>query len=293
MTPGKNRAARRRSSATATAARSRRVALISIGLVVAIAAGLVVAKLVSHPGAATATSPASAAAVRDTATVPASTFTAVGVGSGLTPPTALPGGTPALTSGGLPQVTYIGAEYCPYCAAERWAAVVALSRFGTFSGLGATESSTSDVFPGTKTFTFHGATYDSPDIAFTGVETNTNQPSGTGYTALDKLTADEEQLLRAYDIPPYTASAGGIPFIAIGGRYVVSGSTFDPAVLSGLSLEQIAARLSDPNDPVAKAVDGSANLIAAAICAAANDRPAVCASPEIRQAASVLAGSAG
>ena len=40
-----------------------------------------------------------------------------------------------LTSGGKPEMLYIGAEYCPYCAAERWAMIVALSRFGTFSGL--------------------------------------------------------------------------------------------------------------------------------------------------------------
>jgi hypothetical protein len=30
---------------------------------------------------------------------------------------------------------YIGAEYCPYCAAERWPLVMALSKFGTFSNL--------------------------------------------------------------------------------------------------------------------------------------------------------------
>ncbi len=34
-------------------------------------------------------------------------------------------GQPALTSGGKPQIVYMGAEYCPYCAAERWAMVVA------------------------------------------------------------------------------------------------------------------------------------------------------------------------
>ena len=294
--PGANRAARRRSSAkrSRTTMQSRRIALISIGLVVAIAAGLVVAKLVSHPAAATGTSAAPAAVVHDATHVPASTFEQVGVGSNLVAPAALPGGTPALTSGGKPQVLYIGAEYCPYCAAERWATVVALSRFGTFSGLGGTESSTTDIFPGTKTFTFHGSTFDGSDVAFKGVELQTNQPNGNGgYTALDTPTAQEQQLLRAYDIPPYSSSAGGIPFIDIGGRYVVSGATFDPSVLKGLTLEQIASRLSDPNDPVAKAIDGSANLITAAICAAANQGPAVCSSPEVKQAAAVLARSSG
>ncbi len=46
-----------------------------------------------------------------------------------------------------PQVAYIGAEYCPFCASERWPMVIALSRLGTFSGLGLTTSSATDVFP--------------------------------------------------------------------------------------------------------------------------------------------------
>ena len=41
----------------------------------------------------------------------------------------------ALTSNGKPEILYIGAEFCPYCAAERWAIAVALSRFGTLSPL--------------------------------------------------------------------------------------------------------------------------------------------------------------
>jgi len=33
-------------------------------------------------------------------------------------------------------VVYIGAEYCPYCAVERWPLIVALNRFGTLTNLG-------------------------------------------------------------------------------------------------------------------------------------------------------------
>ncbi len=38
-----------------------------------------------------------------------------------------------LTSDGKPDLLYIGAEFCPVCATERWAMYVALSKFGTFS----------------------------------------------------------------------------------------------------------------------------------------------------------------
>ncbi len=39
----------------------------------------------------------------------------------------------------------MGAEYCPFCAAQRWAMVNAFSRFGTFTGLTTTHSSSTDT----------------------------------------------------------------------------------------------------------------------------------------------------
>jgi len=38
-----------------------------------------------------------------------------------------------LTAGGKPEVLYVSTQYCPYCAAENWALLVALGRFGVFS----------------------------------------------------------------------------------------------------------------------------------------------------------------
>ena len=40
-----------------------------------------------------------------------------------------------LTAKGRPEVLCVGTEYCPYCAAQSWALIVALSRFGMFTGL--------------------------------------------------------------------------------------------------------------------------------------------------------------
>src|SRR5215831_18416432 len=79
--------------------------------------------------------------VNQTTSVPASVLNQVGDGGGQVTgkPITLNGGTP-LTSGGKPEVLYMGAEYCPFCAAERWSMIVALSRFGTFSGLATTHS---------------------------------------------------------------------------------------------------------------------------------------------------------
>ena len=56
-----------------------------------------------------------------------------------------------LTKDGKPLLVYIGAEYCPYCAASRWALVIALSRFGKFTGLQTIASTPYDVWANTRT----------------------------------------------------------------------------------------------------------------------------------------------
>ena len=61
-------------------------------------------------------------------------------------------------------ILFVGAEFCPYCAAQRWPLIIALSRFGTFSGLQTTTSSSSIEYPNTITFTFRSATFTSQYI---------------------------------------------------------------------------------------------------------------------------------
>src|SRR6185437_5791132 len=92
----------------------------------------------SGSGSATPAGQALANLVATTTSVPTATLDKIGGGTTTSPPKTISGA--ALTSGGKPEVLYIGAEYCPYCAAERWAMVVALSHFGTLSGLGLTHS---------------------------------------------------------------------------------------------------------------------------------------------------------
>ena len=62
-------------------------------------------------------------------TVPAGTFDKVGVGTASNLPKTID--APAISKDGKPRVVYVGAEYCPFCADQRWPVVVALSRFGT------------------------------------------------------------------------------------------------------------------------------------------------------------------
>ncbi len=272
--------------------RRSRAPMFAIGAVVAIVIAMVGLSVYNHVKTpATPGDSASAKVIEAVTTVPVSALDAVGAGQGTTPPVAIPAGAPEVTSGGKPEVLYIGAEYCPYCAAQRWPLVVALSRFGTFSGLGLTTSSATDVFPSTPTVTFHGSTYTSDVLSFSGVETNTNQLSatGTGYEALDTLTPEQQQLMQTYDAPPYTSPAGSIPFLLIGDRFVITGSSYHPDVLQGKTWQQIAAALSIPSSPIANDVLGTANMLTAAICQLTGGQPAnVCTAPGVTAAAATL-----
>jgi hypothetical protein len=259
----------------------------AVALVVAVFAGLGIAKL-NGAGASSTPSAASGLAssqvMRDVTSVPAATLNKVGVGSAQGGPQHIT--APALTQAGKPKVLYVGAEYCPYCAAERWPVVVALSRFGTFTNLGLTTSASNDVYPNTPTLSFHGATYHSQYLSFTGVETTGNTVVNGSYAPLDTLTPADQQIFTTFDQPPYVTGQGGsIPFIDIAGKYVSSGATYTPQLLHGLSQAQVAAELKNPDSQIAKAVDGSANLFTAALCQATGNKPAnVCTAPGVTAA---------
>jgi Domain of unknown function (DUF929) len=231
------------------------------------------------------TGTALATVVKDTTTVPASTLDTVAGGTATAFPKKISGGS-ALTSNGKPEMLYMGAEYCPYCAAERWSMVVALSRFGTFKGLGTTRSASGDVFPNTATWTFYKSSYTSKYLTFSSVEMETNKlaSDGQSYTTLQTPTKAQNALLAKYDAPPYvsSSSAGAIPFIDFGNKYMISGASYTPQVLQGKTWSQIATALKNPSSAIAKAVDGTANYMTAAICQLTGNQPASACTPAVK-----------
>jgi len=263
----------------------RRARLRLIGAVVAVVvviAAIAVTVAVTHKSkpSARASSTGSPAVIKAVTSIPASITNQVGAGSGaIVKPQAITG-APALTADGKPRVLYVGAEYCPYCAAQRWAVVAALSRFGTFTGLGQTSSSSTDVYPDTATLSFHGATYTSQYLSFTGVEqTDRDQQP------LDTLSAADEKILNTYDTKKYVGSDGGIPFIDYGGKFASSGAMYSPQILQNLSHAQIARDLSNPSSDVAKAIVGSANVLTGVLCQLTGQQPAaVCDAAGVKAA---------
>jgi hypothetical protein len=233
------------------------------------------------------TGPSLAAVINNVTHVPTSATDAVGSGgSAITKPQSISPAGPLLTSGGKPDMLYIGAEYCPYCAAERWSMIVALSRFGTFSDLATMTSSSSDVYPSTRTWTFANTTFTSNYVSFSPVEEYTNIPtSGGGYTALDTPSAAQNELFKKYDAPPYVPSTSqslSYPFVDFGNKYVIIGSSYTPQVLANLSWSQIAADLTNSASPVAQGINGTANYMTAALCSLTNNLPATACTSTVK-----------
>lgn len=276
----------------------------AVGLVLLVVIVLVVVNVTggnSSTGGGRTAAPASV--VHDVTNIPASVYDTVGIHSSqtqVTAPSLLHGQRPlTFTADGkqLPGIFFYGAEYCPYCAAERWAITAAMSRFGTFSNLGLTESSSSDVYPSTKTLSFYGSTFKSPYLAFQHVEAYTNQPtsSGSGYTTLQTPTKEQAALASKYDTSKYISSLssstqnGSIPFMDFGNKALLAGASYSPAILQGLSQSQIAAGLNDPKNPVTQAIVATANYLTAATCAATGSQPtSVCSSSGVTAAAKAM-----
>jgi hypothetical protein len=268
-------------------------------LVLVIVIVLIVIKVTGSPPSSTPTAavtptPASPSVVKAVTTIPESVYDAVGVTSSdaaLTPPTLLRG-QPRLTSGGKPEVVFVGNEFCPYCAAERWAIVAALSRFGTFGDtLYASQSGSNEAFPNTPTFTFDGTRYRSKYLTATLVEHYGDQKNGAGtaYAVLEPLTPEESALLAKYDRRTSGSPGGVVPFVDVGNEAVVAGGEFSPSVLQQLNVNEIATGLADPEDPATQAIVASANYLSAVLCHADGGLPTrVCTSTGVGAAVSAL-----
>jgi hypothetical protein len=188
---------------------------------------------------------------------------------------ATTGSSPTLTSGGKPELLFLGGEYCPYCAAERWAMINALSRFGTFGTLPTAHSSSTDVYPNTPTWDFYKVSYTSKYLTFTPVEEFGESSS----TVLQKPTTAQEGLAQAYD------PQGAIPFLDFGNEYVEVGNLAPlvPSLLTGKTYPQLASAMAAPTgSSVGTAEDANANYITAAICKMTNNLPATACTPNIQ-----------
>jgi thiol-disulfide isomerase/thioredoxin len=258
-----------------------------VGVIVLVVVIMVVVKVAGGKKKNDTTTNASGGVVSQITSVPQSVWEKAG-DAGSSPPNKI-SGVPALTSNGKPELLYYGAEWCPYCAAQRWPLAVALSRFGTLTNLGQTHSTANDNPASVATLSFHGSKFTSKYFVFTAVEYQ-----DTNGKALDTPTKAQQALVTKLDTPKYIGGnqAGGIPFISWGNQFVSSGAFYDPGALSGKSHAEIAKDVHSGSGDIGKDINGSANVITAAICQMTHNQPAnVCNSSAIKSIAGKLGAS--
>ena len=275
----------------------------AVGLVIVIIVVLVVVKATGGSGATSSSHqevrPASASLVHKVTNVPTSVFDSVGADipsefAGVQP-IVISGQPPLTLNGKAPSMMYYGAEYCPYCAAERWSMILALSRFGTFQGLDTTASGLQDG--DYSTFSFRNTTYTSQYINFVPIEACTNvvDPNASGcngYKPLQTPTKEEAAVLAKYassQFVPGNTNGISFPYINVDNKVLFSGATYEPGGLTGQSQAEIASSLTDPSNPVTQAIVATSNYISAAICSATNQQPgSVCQSSGVTAAAKAM-----
>ncbi len=171
-----------------------------------------------------------------------------------------PYGNSTWLDNGKPIIVYIGGEYCPYCAAVRWPLVLALLRFGNFSGLEYMLSSSTDYYPNTPTFTFVNSSYTSPYIVFESFEFEDRN-----YQPLQSVPANYSAIWQS-------VAQGSIPFVDFGGKLALIGAPFSPALLSGYNWSEIVAQV-EQNTTLGATIEAAANAITRAICSVDGGKP--------------------
>jgi hypothetical protein len=208
---------------------------------------------VSSPPAGT---PIPAAVTTRLASIPLSTLVAAPTSGVETAPAAIK--DPPLKADGKPDLLFIGAEFCPICATERWAMYVALSKFGTFSPEpGRIHSAVRDG--DIATLTFYKTKFTSPYFTFTPVETTTNQPDGDYYVTLQSPTQAQLKLWEAH-------TSQSFPWLDFGGKEDLNSAQYDPTELEGVSFNNIAKVIGNNSTAIGADVDASAKVLIQTIC---------------------------
>jgi hypothetical protein len=125
--------------------------------------------------------------------------------------------------------------YCPYCAAQNWALIVALSRFGSFSGLSTVRTYHYDNTAPIDGWMFYGSSFTSKYLTFVPVETDSNtlvsatanSADKKSYRPLQRLTSAQQAVFSQYD------ATRAVPFLDFGNKAVVTGSDLDPSAITG------------------------------------------------------------
>jgi len=183
--------------------------------------------------------------------------------------------------GGKPIIVFIGAEYCPYCAATRWPLILALLRFGNFTGLQYMVSAppANETYYNVPTFTFRHAQYYSPYIVFEAYEVQNRN-----YVYVEQPPSNYSQVWAAF--------GSGYPFIDFANTRVLASSPFIPATWHNYNWTQIVG-LIQSNTSFGSQIRAYTNAITAVICSVDGNKPSsVCDMQPIPSLEAQLGGAA-
>ena len=169
-------------------------------------------------------------------------------------------------------VYFMGAGFCPYCAAERWAIVDALSNFGKWEGIIETTSASHDEkYLNIPTLNFASAKYMSDYVEFIGRET-----ADRNSEPLQELDEKDYEILDTFNPDQI------IPFLLINGEFMQVGSGYSPQILEGMDHEKVKVELENPMSGVGKAIRTEIDHITALVCKSIGGKADVCNLDSIR-----------
>ncbi len=187
---------------------------------------------------------------------------------------------PLKRQGGKSLVFFMGAGFCPFCAAERWAIVNALSNFGRWEGLVDDKSAGQDEkYLNIPTVSFARATYTSDLVEFVGRET-----ADRNFEPLQELGEKDYEILDTFNPDQI------IPFLLIDGQFMQVGAGYSPQLLEGMDHAKVKKELADPNSAVGKAMRAEIDNITALICKSVGGKAggAACGSENVKSLVSKI-----
>jgi hypothetical protein len=128
---------------------------------------------------------------------------------------------------GAPVMFFYGAYACPFCAATGWSVYYAATRLGTVTNVQETSSSPSDTFASTPTVKIDALSVQSQYVSIQSSENHDSLVT----SGITPPGCTMQAYVSAYD-------TGGIPFIALNGQYVHTGTTVNQPGANGFTLNQ-------------------------------------------------------
>lgn len=180
---------------------------------------------------------------------------------------------PLDTKTGRTLVFFLGAGFCPFCAAERWAIVEALKNFGAWHNLLEDFSAEKDEkYLNIPTFNFLKARYSSEHIEFQAVET-----ADRYFKPIDSDGNDRYGVLENYN-PDHI-----IPFTLVDGQFMQVGCGYSPKLFEALDHKKVREQLLDRISTLGSAIKNEADYLSTMICyALKNKAEGVCTESRIK-----------